>query len=392
MAFYSDMAVDRRLRQNVFLFCTMFFLYGQALLFLDAIPILGMLFSVVRVGLFILLIALFLREFILLKYEVWMLLYASLLLLITVFRGGDILVFASHFMNVVALWVLFKLYFSREPVLFLRNSSVVLSLFAYANFFLTLLFPNGLISSKFLLGGNYNQMGAVLLLTMIVHVVHCQLKGKYDLNLFCLIVISLFTVLYVGSMTSSVCLVLFVFFLLIFKLRISRVLFSLFFIGVLLMNIGLLALQVSIESPYVIYFIENVLNKDLSFSGRVDIWAEAVDMISESFFYGYGMRSMEWYDFHFNALTPHNFILSVFLKGGIILFLLFTLLVCIPVYRTMIYKSNPMEIVKLGSCILLLMMTMETYPIFIVFFLMFMMYFASSVYYYGDSEINEYDD
>ena len=152
------------------------------------------------------------------------------------------------------------------------------------------------------------------------------------------------------------------------------------------MNIGLLVLQISIENSYVVYFIEDVLHKDLTFSGRVSIWIEAVDMISRSFLFGYGMRSMEWYDFHFNALTPHNFIISLFLKGGIVIFLLFALLVGVAVNRARIYNNNIIDIVMMSSCILLLMMTMETYPIFIVFFLMFMMYFAPTVYYYMETK------
>lgn len=380
------MGIGRGVRRSVFLCSVMFFLYGQVFLFMDAIPILGIIFSIVRVALFVSALALFFWRFTVLKYEGLLLLYSVIIFLITALKGGDLVVLASHFMNVAILWVLFKLYYRNEPVLFLKCSSIVLSIFAYVNFILTLLFPNGLMSSKFLLGGNYNQMGAILLLTMVVHAVYCQLKGRYDFNMFSLVVVSLITVLFVGSMTSSVSLILFSLFLLIAKSRISHLLFNVFFVSVVLMNIGLLVLQISIENSYVVYFIEDVLHKDLTFSGRVSIWIEAVDMISRSFLFGYGMRSMEWYDFHFNALTPHNFIISLFLKGGIVIFLLFALLVGVAVNRARIYNNNIIDIVMMSSCILLLMMTMETYPIFIVFFLMFMMYFAPTVYYYMETK------
>lgn len=69
-------------------------------------------------------------------------------------------------------------------------------------------------------------------------------------------------------------------------------------------------------------FIENVLHKDITFTGRTEIWQRTIDLISNNFLIGYGRLSIEDRINILNASSPHNQFLVIMFEGGILLLIL----------------------------------------------------------------------
>lgn len=67
------------------------------------------------------------------------------------------------------------------------------------------------------------------------------------------------------------------------------------------------------------YFIQYYLGKNITFSGRTNIWRIALDMIKNSFLIGYGENRGGQFVFYKNTyFTAHNVLLQIMLRSGIL--------------------------------------------------------------------------
>jgi O-antigen ligase len=234
--------------------------------------------------------------------------------------------------------------------------------------------------AAFILGRNYNSMGPVLLLAIITNAFYFYNTNRMLLNLLLISVVSFVTVVFMGSMTSAVGIGLMLFFIAFSKLGISRLALKIFFIVVLLFNFILIYMQMELDNSYVTWFVEDILRKDMSFTDRARVWFEAVELISESLWFGYGIQPPDWFDYHFNVLSAHNFILAMLLKGGFVLLGIFVgiIVVCVRTANKFVTPAN--TLLQFGCCSFLLMMTMESYSMMFVFYYLFLNYFSVNLY------------
>lgn len=135
-----------------------------------------------------------------------------------------------------------------------------------------------------------------------------------------------------------------------------------------------------IDNNYAVWFVEDVLGKDMTFTDRARVWLEAVGLISESPWVGYGIQPTEWFDYHFNVLTAHNFILTMLLKGGVVLISIFVVILIVCVRNANKHVTSAITFLQLGCCSFLLMMTMESYSMMFVFYYLFLNYFSVNLY------------
>lgn len=374
-------------KKQILLFVAMFILFTQTLLVLDFVPILDVLFSGLRLLVFfILFFCLYLRYFYFTKLEYFLLLYAFFLGGVSWLFSEQKTMFFFQFINITTLLIIFKFFDFRD---ILRCAVIILSFFVYLNFLLTLLYPNGhfYIEGKaaFILGRNYNSMGPVLLAAIITNAVYFYDTHRMFWNLLIVSMVSFFTVVFMGSMTSTVGIGLMLFFIVFSKFRVARIALKIFFIFVLLFNFILLYMQMEIDNHYVVWFVEDILGKDMTFTDRASVWLLAADLVLDSFLFGYGIQSPEWFDYHFGVLSAHNFILTMLLKGGIILSIIFIVIVVICVKNANKYSSSAVTLLQFGCCAFLLMMTMESYSMMFVFYYLFLNYFFVNLY-LGDGE------
>lgn len=369
-------------KKQILLFVAMFILFAQTMLVLDFLPILDILFSGLRVLVFLILFfCIYVRRFYFTKLEYLLLLYAVFLGSVSLLYSEQKTIFLFQFINITTLLIFFKFFDFRD---ILRCAIIILSSFVYLNFFLTLMSPSAHFyvegKAAFILGRNYNSMGPVLLLAIITNAFYFYHTNRMLLNLLLISVVSFVTVVLMGSMTSAVGIGLMLFFIAFSKLGISRLALKIFFIFVLLFNFILIYMQMELDNSYAIWFVEDILGKDMTFTDRARVWFEAVELISESLWFGYGIQPPDWFDYHFNVLTAHNFILTMLLKGGFVLLCIFVgiIVVCVRTANKFVTPAN--TLLQFGCCSFLLMMTMESYSMMFVFYYLFLNYFSVNLY------------
>lgn len=85
--------------------------------------------------------------------------------------------------------------------------------------------------------------------------------------------------------------------------------------------IGVVAILNSNRYGAVQYVVENVLKKDSTFTSRTILWGKTLNLIYNAPLTGYGYISAASYQELFNNMfytSPHNFVLSLLLNGGVI--------------------------------------------------------------------------
>ena len=272
-----------------------------------------------------------------------------------------------------------------------RYMAIVFSFFIYLNALLLVIYPDGIWVDQEWVGrgdarrylfGNYNQIGFVCLLGIMLQSIYSFTTKKGFFNLFCLIVVSLISVIYVGSMTSAVCLSALTCGI-IFKRSITRnmrLILLLFVVVYVLFFTFIIWNGNSIdEISLATRFIEGALSKETTFSNRTEIWANAVDKIKESPIIGFGVQSVEWNDKYLGGSGPHNLWLMLLLQGGCILCFSFIYII----FRTIkvaVKESNIVTtITTMGLLILLVMSQFEIYNFIQIFVLLQIVYYSPNL-------------
>jgi len=85
------------------------------------------------------------------------------------------------------------------------------------------------------------------------------------------------------------------------------------------------------------YFIEIVLQKNVSFTGRTTLWENAINYIKEKPIFGHGIELADVTFAKIGKTTAHNHYLNLLYNGGILYLLLTSILIYIVVVKT---KSN----------------------------------------------------
>jgi O-antigen ligase len=319
----------------------------------------------------------------------WWLLYTAITYIFTLTIVGLTPMF--KWMNVMIFLLLGTCYWKENMQESMRFLTIVFSSFIYLNAILLILFPEGLWIDEEWVGrgdptrylfGNYNQIGFVCLLGVITQSIYTLLSRKGYFNLVCLVIVSIASVLFVGSMTSTVGLITFAGCILMRNIlsKYSKTLVAVFLILYLIFYLFIIWYGKSIESiDFATRFIENALSKDTTFSNRTDIWANAVYKIKQSPWIGFGIQNVEWNDTYLGGSGPHNFWLMLLLQGGYILCFLF-IFVMLYVIRTALQNINTATYSSLmGLCMLLVMSHLEAYNLIQVFLVLQFVYYSASV-------------
>lgn len=313
--------------------------------------------------------------------------YFLLLIIFTIIQGNDILSAIYRTIETTLFLMIFYYYQSKIPQL-IQTFALTFSLIIYINLALMLIFPDWIFLSEdtryFLLGGNYNQMGGRLVCGIITSILCVRYNKLWTINVVLLFVASIITLAVVGSMTAISNVIVFALFCLIPSLFLKKIgLVSFFIFYVLFQVIVVFSGEGLHNNELAVYIIEDVLEKDLTFTNRTEMWDAAGKIFLESPIIGYGCVSNEWYVANMSsfAIGPHNFIYGVMINGGIVLLSIFLAAFVMAIYRM---QSVPLDttgtLLLISITTLLFMMTMEVYPIF------FIVYLLTFVYYYPEIE------
>ena len=322
------------------------------------------------------------------RYDRIVHLWWIILLVITIYNQSEIwLTTIFNWMNVTIFLLVGQKYWREDAQQSLKSLASVFSCLVYFNVILLLLYPNGLWIDTTWVGtgdntrylfGNYNAMGVVCLCAIMIQGAYTFLSNKRYGNLLGLTIVSLYTVISVGSATSIVGISIITLYLIFHKRIKHPFVFIIAFWGIYIAFVVLIVFMGnSIENyPILFQFVEDVLGKNATFSTRTDIWIEAIELIVQRPWVGYGCQSVEWNAQQLGASGAHNLWLEIMLYGGIVAvggFLAIILRSMLSVYRS---HSTAATVVGVGLCVLLLMSLFETYSIILIFLVLQIAYYT----------------
>ena len=125
------------------------------------------------------------------------------------------------------------------------------------------------------------------------------------------------------------------------------------------------------------WFIIDVLEKDMTFTGRTEMWDSALRIIADSPIWGYGFGDADWFRAHMSnrAIGAHNYILNTMVYGGIILLVLY-LAIIIQSFQNLI-RANDFCSKRMMAAfgVMSIMMLFEIYSTPLVFLQLTIMYY-----------------
>lgn len=293
-------------------------------------------------------------------------------------------------MNVMIFLLLGAKYWTQDMRSSLKGLVYIFSALVYINAVLLILYPEGLWEdpnwvdrgnpTRYLFG-NQNQTGFVCFLAIATQCIYTFAYKKGYFNLILLTIISLVSVLFLGSMTSAIGIFLMMAYMLcnrLFKypkgwLIAFAVIYTLTFTFIVWYGNDIEQIK------WATAFIEDTLSKDTTFSKRTVIWANAVDWIKESPLVGYGIQNAEWNDNHLEGSGAHNLLVMLLLNGGFVFCLSFLYIVIYAVREALTVHSKATTAAVMSLCVLLVMAFFETYSIIYFFLYLQIIYYSASI-------------
>lgn len=293
-------------------------------------------------------------------------------------------------MNVMIFLLLGTKYWTQDMRSSLKGLIYIFSALVYINAVLLILYPEGLWEdpnwvdrgnpTRYLFG-NQNQTGFVCFLAIATQCIYTFAYKKGYFNLILLTIISLVSVLFLGSMTSAIGIFLMMAYMLcnrLFKypkgwLIAFAVIYTLTFTFIVWYGNDIEQIK------WATAFVEDTLSKDTTFSKRTVIWANAVDWIKESPLVGYGIQNAEWNDDHLEGSGAHNLLVMLLLNGGFVFCLSFLYIVIYAVREALTVHSKATTAAVMSLCVLLVMAFFETYSIIYFFLYLQIIYYSASI-------------
>lgn len=293
-------------------------------------------------------------------------------------------------MNVMIFLLLGAKYWTQDMRSSLKGLIYIFSALVYINAVLLILYPEGLWEdpnwvdrgnpTRYLFG-NQNQTGFVCFLAITTQCIYTFAYKKGYFNLILLTIISLASVLFLGSMTSAIGIFLMMAYMLcnrLFKypkgwLIAFAVIYTLLFTFIVWYGNDIEQIK------WATAFVEDTLSKDTTFSKRTVIWANAVDWIKESPLVGYGIQNAEWNDDHLEGSGAHNLLVMLLLNGGFVFCLSFLYIVIYAVREALAVHSKATTAAVMSLCVLLVMAFFETYSIIYFFLYLQIIYYSASI-------------
>lgn len=265
------------------------------------------------------------------------------------------------------------------------SATVFLSFCVYANFIHMMLHPNLWIIEDdktnlgYLLGYNYNGMGFRFIVAVTFAVLCLKYSWKWVFNTIPVIILSIVPLVLTGSKTSLTGIALFTTICCIPFIRVQKLITNSVFAFVILFQLFVVFSGKGLENnEFAVYLIEDVLEKDITFTYRTYLWDMSLEKIGESPIWGFGNLGYDWYASHIHTSVgtgPCNLILSILLNGGIVFFLLFICVFYISIRKLYLYNEKSANTILAGIASIMLMHLMEALTYVFCFYLLSLAYY-----------------
>ena len=240
----------------------------------------------------------------------------------------------------------------------------------FINFISLTFFPDGLFyddrgikGDNFFLG-NYNIFITYILPAILSGYLYYEKSfGRLKIPFFILCITAILS-FWSRSVTSLFGFVIIISFLLFFNRKLWRFIFNNYiYIGTFL--VAIFSLVIFPNNSPLFKIIASITGKDVTFTGRTDIWQHAINKISESPLIGYGYQTseinIEWLG-SIHALHPHNLILGFTYETGLIGFSIVLIIFMMVLHKlTQIYPGKIKWFLGISIFALLVMSLFEFY-------------------------------
>lgn len=303
----------------------------------------------------------------------WMLLllgtYLGVVAVSTALHGRNYWDVLNHCLTIVTFCMLLELSLRQGADYTMDMLFFPLTVLILSNFILIAIFPKGLC-----IGGNYNYsytlmgidnfLGPILVPYMVLTALRSTMKhGDLDIWTYALIGIAALSLLLSWTVTAILGMAVALVFLLFFYQRRLQWLFN--SATAMLVSFGMFFAIVLFRLQDVFaFFIEGVLHKGLSFTGRTEIWDLAIDLIMASPLIGYGFaqRGKIYRIAKGRYYHAHNVYLELMMEGGVLGTLPFVGMMALSGHRLMAYRKHPYAcLISAGLMACWVMTTMEPY-------------------------------
>lgn len=216
--------------------------------------------------------------------------------------------------------------------------SNVLNVLVIMNAVSIVYFPEGIAGSTrdVWILGNDNMMILYILPSIVLMVIRFSLSEEKltDKIIQSMTIISSIYTIYIRWSATSVVIMTFILFsLLLFKMDFIYDVVKKFGTNIYLIFASFLFLSIVVYQFQERFanIIVDILGKDLTFTGRTYIWARAIQMLKNSWFFGNGFNMqvdgvtnmLSYVSSYVNIGHAHNYFLDIWLRGGIFAFIFF---------------------------------------------------------------------
>ena len=257
------------------------------------------------------------------NFGIWIFIYCAGLILTTFINGQDIWYATKKLVECFLISVAFEIGIYYNGKKFLKWLFEFLFVLVVINALLIIPFPNGLVAANYD-STNYkmfflcikNGMINWMALAAIAGVVYlsCEPDHKFNRRYNFFLIIAYITIIFTASSTGIIIFSLYLTYYIIsriyeFKLSLSKVMpiLIIVYFGVILFRW---------QNNFSEIFL-SLFGKDSSFSGRDNLWTNAIYYFLNSPIWGNGIRENSLINFYGRSYSSHNFILELLMDGGI---------------------------------------------------------------------------
>ena len=309
----------------------------------------------------------------------YVILLMIVLLISTIVNGADISACIGLILRVVGLTFLCNYGISNDRKIFLKSFETLLSILIIINFITILAHPVGLymndtgyIENWFL--GYKNSHILYFLPYILVSFLNSYIDyGKLKIHNIVMFIVIIMSTFLVNNSTAIIGLSIIALFLIFNKFIKKNDFFNSYTYLIIFIALFIFIVMLRFQEIFS-FLIVDILNKDITFTGRIYVWDKAINYILEKPILGYGNVSFQYSTIVFST---HNMILGIFHKVGALgaaIFLKFIIKIC-----QKLNKTKGELISKFISIILLtyfIMMTTEYYNFEYIIYIFIIAYYV----------------
>lgn len=255
---------------------------------------------------------------------IWIIAYFGIIFLSTLINNpGNLWLYMRSEFPAVAICLVFSLWMNQNPRILIESFSLF-EIYIYINILTIILFPytGSYYETNWFLGfKNFHVRIIIPIVCMSIFRSYLDV-GYLTIRVIVLIIVSAFTFAINGSATSLLGFVAFLGLFFSFRRKEKRIpCFINLKVVLLIFCIAFFVVVVLQDLSRFAFFIENVLEKNLTLSSRTKIWNLTFSLLSDHMIIGYGYLGANNYRTLYASPYnhPHNYLLYNLMTGGIIL-------------------------------------------------------------------------